>query len=114
MARLPLDQAARLTELGKVTVTRAIKCSWLSAGRKKDGSYEVDTGEPSSPRRLHALTPWRAARLADLRADDAPLCPKCKTRMKVRTLLPGREFNDVDYRCEDCGEKALRSVPRGR
>jgi len=45
---------------------------------------------------------------------DAPLCPRCKTRMKVRTLLPGREFNDVDYRCEDCGEKALRSVPRGR
>jgi hypothetical protein len=45
---------------------------------------------------------------------DAPLCTKCKTRMKVRTLLPGREFNDVDYRCEECGEKALRSVARGR
>jgi DNA-directed RNA polymerase subunit RPC12/RpoP len=45
---------------------------------------------------------------------DAPLCAKCKTRMKVRTLLPGREFNDVDYRCEECGEKALRSVARGR
>jgi tRNA(Ile2) C34 agmatinyltransferase TiaS len=45
---------------------------------------------------------------------DAPLCPRCKTRMKVRTLLLGREFNDVDYRCEECGEKALRSVPRGR
>jgi tRNA(Ile2) C34 agmatinyltransferase TiaS len=45
---------------------------------------------------------------------DAPLCPKCKTRMKVRTLLPGREFNDVDYRCEECGEKTLRSVPRAR
>lgn len=45
---------------------------------------------------------------------DAPLCPKCKTRMKVRTLLPGREFNDVDYRCEDCGANVLRAVPRGR
>jgi hypothetical protein len=70
MARLPLDQAARLTELGKLTVIRAIKCSWLSATRKKDGIYEVDTGEPLSPKRLHALAPWRAARLADLRADE--------------------------------------------
>src|SRR4029077_8732240 len=70
MARLPLDQAARLTELGKLTVTRAIKCSWLSARRKKDGIYEVDAGEPLSPKRLPALAPWRAARLADLRADE--------------------------------------------
>jgi tRNA(Ile2) C34 agmatinyltransferase TiaS len=44
---------------------------------------------------------------------DAPLCPKCKTRMKVLTLVPGRELNDVHYRCEECGEGALRSVPRG-
>jgi hypothetical protein len=69
MAVLSLDQAVRLTELGN-TITRAIKCSWLSARRKKDGSYEVDPGERPSPRRLHALTPWRAARLADLRADE--------------------------------------------
>jgi hypothetical protein len=45
---------------------------------------------------------------------DAPLCRKCMTRMKLLTLVPGREFNDVHYRCEECGEKALRSVPRGR
>jgi hypothetical protein len=32
-------------------------------------------------------------------------------RMQVRTLPPGREFNDVDYRCEECG--ALRAA-RGR
>ena len=70
MARLPLDQAARLTELGKLSVARAIKCSWLSARRKQDGSYEVDPGEPLSPKRLYALAPWRAARLADLRADE--------------------------------------------
>jgi hypothetical protein len=70
MAALSLDQAARLTELGKTTITRAIKCSWLSARRKKDGIYEVDPGEPPSPRRLHALVPWRAARLANLRADE--------------------------------------------
>jgi tRNA(Ile2) C34 agmatinyltransferase TiaS len=66
------------------------------------------------------LKPWES-RLMVSRAkpksrleSDAPLCPKCKTRMKVHTLLPGREFNDVDYRCEECGEKALRAVPRGR
>jgi hypothetical protein len=70
MAALSLDQAARLTELSKTTITRAIKCSWLSARRKKDGIYEVDTGESLSPKRLHALAPWRAARLADLRADE--------------------------------------------
>jgi hypothetical protein len=58
MAGLSLDQAARLTELGKTTITRAIKCSWLSARRKKDGSYEIDPGEAeTSARRLNALTP---------------------------------------------------------
>jgi hypothetical protein len=45
---------------------------------------------------------------------DAPLCPKCAIRMKLLTLVPGREFNNVHYRCEGCAEKALRSVPRGR
>jgi hypothetical protein len=45
---------------------------------------------------------------------DAPLCPKCAIRMKLLTLVPGREFNNVHYRCEECAEKALRSVPRGR
>jgi hypothetical protein len=71
MAALSLEQAARLTELGKTTITRAIKCSWLSARRKENGSYEIDPVEPEpSARRLHALMPWRAARLADLRADE--------------------------------------------
>jgi hypothetical protein len=70
MAVLSLDQAARLTELGKTTIIRAINCSWLSARRKNDGVYEVDPVEPPSLRRSHALTPWRAARLADLRADE--------------------------------------------
>jgi hypothetical protein len=92
MARLPLDQAARLTELGKLTVTRAIKCSWLSARRKKDGIYEVDTGEPSSPRRLHALTPWRAARLADLRADE---------ELRSRVALAEERLADLKAVLED-------------
>jgi hypothetical protein len=71
MAVLSLDQAARLTELGKITITRAIKCSWLSARRKEDGSYEIDSVEPgASARRLHALVPWRATRLAKVRADE--------------------------------------------
>jgi hypothetical protein len=71
MAVLLLDHAARLTELGKISITRAIKSSWLSARRKQDGSYEIDPVEPEpSARRLQALIPWRAARLADLRADE--------------------------------------------
>ena len=71
MAVLSLDQAARLTELGKITITRAIKCSWLSASRKADGAYEIDPVEPEpSARRLNALIPWRAARLAHQRADE--------------------------------------------
>jgi hypothetical protein len=70
MAVIALNQAARLTELGKATITRAIKCSWLSASRKKDGTYEIDSREPPSAGRLHGLMPWRAARLADLRAEE--------------------------------------------
>jgi hypothetical protein len=71
MAVLLLDHAVRLTELGKTTITRAIKSSWLSARRKEDGSYEIDPVEREpSARRLQALIPWRAARLANERADE--------------------------------------------
>ena len=45
---------------------------------------------------------------------DAPQCADCNKPMKVRTLIPGRVFNDVDYRCDECGAKELRSVPRTR
>jgi hypothetical protein len=33
-------------------------------------SMRLTPVDPPSPRRLHALTPWRAPRLADLRADE--------------------------------------------
>jgi hypothetical protein len=63
MAVLSLDQAARLTELGKITIDRAIRCSWLSARHREDGSYEIDAREPEpSASRLQALIPWRASR----------------------------------------------------
>jgi RNase P subunit RPR2 len=46
----------------------------------------------------------------------APQCPRCKTPMKVRKRVPlrGRKFDDVDYRCDECGTEVLRAVPRWR
>jgi len=92
MAVPSLDQAARLTELGKITITRAINCSWLSARLKKDGIYEVDPVEHPSPRRLHALMPWRAARLADLRADE---------ELRRRAALAEERLADLKAALED-------------
>jgi hypothetical protein len=70
MAALSLSQAARLTGLGKITITRAIKSSWHSAIRKGDGSYDIDVVEPEpSARRLRSLIPWGTVRLADVMAD---------------------------------------------
>ena len=92
MAVPSLDQAARLTELGKITITRAINCRWLSARRKKDGIYEVDPVEHPSPRRLHALMPWRAARLADLRADE---------ELRRRAALAEERLADLKAALED-------------
>jgi hypothetical protein len=92
MAALSLDQAARLTELGKTTITRAIKCSWLSARRKKDGSYEIDPGEAETSARRYALTPWRAARLADLRADE---------ELRRRVALAEERLADLKAALED-------------
>ena len=92
MAVPSLDQAARLTELGKTTITRAINCSWLSARRKKGGTYEVDPVEPPSPRRLHALVPWRAARLADLKADE---------ELRRRAALAEERLADLKAALED-------------
>jgi hypothetical protein len=93
MAVLSLDQAARLTELGKVTITRAIKSCWHSARRKADGNYEIDPVEPEpSARRSHALIPWRAARLADLRADD---------ELRHRLALAEEKLTDFKAALED-------------
>jgi transposase len=45
MAELSLGQAARVTGLDKITITRAIKSRWHSARRKEDGSYDIDPAE---------------------------------------------------------------------
>ena len=93
MAALSLDQAARLSGLGKVTITRAIKSCWHSASRKADGSYEIDPVEPEpSARRLHALIPWRAARRADLRADE---------ELRHRLALAEERLADLKAALED-------------
>jgi hypothetical protein len=44
----------------------------------------------------------------------APQCLRCKKLMKVRILVPGRKFDDVAYRCEECGDEVVLSVPRPR
>jgi hypothetical protein len=42
-------------------------------------------------------------------------CPNCKKKAdEVRTLILGRIFKDMDYRCGECGVQELRSVPRTR
>jgi excisionase family DNA binding protein len=54
MAPVTLGQAARLTGLGKTTITRAIKAGKLSATRRGDGSYEID---PSELSRVYSVRP---------------------------------------------------------
>jgi excisionase family DNA binding protein len=57
MAMLTLGQAARLTGLGKTTITRAIKAGKLSANRREDGSYEIDPSELSRVYEVRPETP---------------------------------------------------------
>lgn len=42
---LSLGQAARLANVGKTTIARAIQAGRLSASRKEDGGYEIDPAE---------------------------------------------------------------------
>jgi hypothetical protein len=58
---LTLGQAARLTGLGKTTLTRAIKAGRLSASRREDGSYEIDPAELSRVYSIRTETPETAA-----------------------------------------------------
>ena len=51
---LTLGQAAKVTGLGKTTLTRAIKRGHLSASRREDGSYAID---PSELSRVYKVTP---------------------------------------------------------
>jgi excisionase family DNA binding protein len=57
MATLSLGQAAKLANLGKTTLTRAIKSGRLSAERQVDGSYRIDLAELSRVYELRAETP---------------------------------------------------------
>jgi hypothetical protein len=45
MAQVSLGQAAKLTELGKTTLARAIKRGALSASRRDDGGYQIEVSE---------------------------------------------------------------------
>jgi hypothetical protein len=54
---LTLGQAARVTGLGKTTLTRAIKAGRLSATRREDGSYAIDPSELSRVYKLTIDTP---------------------------------------------------------
>jgi hypothetical protein len=54
---LSLGQAAKVTGLGKTTLTRAIKAGRLSATRREDGSYAID---PSELSRVYKVTPETA------------------------------------------------------
>jgi hypothetical protein len=77
MTSISIGQAVRFAALGKFTFTRALKCTWFSASRKEDGSYEI--GAPFKPEtatsRLQALVPWRAVRSARAMA-YAELCER--------------------------------------
>jgi hypothetical protein len=93
LAVLSFDRAARLAELGKMNITRAIKCSWLSANRKEDSNYEIDPVAPTAVlRRSHALVPWRAARLAYLRNDE---------ELRRRVALAEERLADLKVALED-------------
>jgi hypothetical protein len=93
MAALLLDQAARLSGLSKITITRAIKSCWHSTSRKADDSYEIDPVEPEPlARRSLALIPWRATRGADLRADE---------ELRQRLALAEKKLVDLKAALED-------------
>ncbi|MCX7340276.1 MAG: hypothetical protein NT037_07090 [Hyphomicrobiales bacterium] len=61
MATLSLGQAAKLANVGKTTLARAIKTGRLSADRQVDGSYRIDPAELSRVYELKAETPATAS-----------------------------------------------------
>jgi excisionase family DNA binding protein len=58
---LTLGEAARLTGLGKITITRAIKAGRLSATRRDDGAYRIDPAELSRAYSIRTETPETVA-----------------------------------------------------
>jgi hypothetical protein len=62
VAALSLSQAARLTGLGKITITRAIKSSWHSATGKVYSAYDIEAAEPEpSARQSRSLIAWNSS-----------------------------------------------------
>jgi hypothetical protein len=78
---LSLSHAARVTGLGRITITRAIKAKWHSASRKQDGGYEIDAVAPASSER---------------RARQGP--PGLPAHLKLRlSLVQGRDTNPGEF-----------------
>ena len=69
---LTLGQAARLTGLGKTTITRAIKAGRLSATRRDDGSYEIDPAELHRVYSIQLETPETVAQSSHVVRDATP------------------------------------------
>lgn len=65
MATLSLGQAAKLANVGKTTLTRAIKSGRLSAERMADGSYRIDPAELSRVYAFKIETPSIASATSD-------------------------------------------------
>jgi hypothetical protein len=93
MAVLSLGQAARLGELGKITIARAIKSSWHSASQKEDGTYDVDAAEPEAlPPGSRSLIPWRGTRLGPVVA---------KAELRQRLALAEEQLADLKTALDD-------------
>jgi len=61
MTTLTLGRAARMTGVGKTTISRAIKAGKLSATRHDNGSYEIDPAELSRVYEIDPETPGTVA-----------------------------------------------------
>jgi len=50
-------------------------------------------------------------------APDAPLCDRCDTPMKIKTIVPtmfAHAIDDIVYRCPACGIESVKSFKRSK
>ena len=105
---LSLGQAAKLTGLGKTTLTRAIRAGRLSAQRNLDGSYAIDPAELSRVYPFNA-TPETGPAMGDVvhHAIPGPVAPEPPRDPELAVRVAALE-------AEIAGLKALLDVERQR
>src|SRR3954467_13973939 len=112
MAAVTLGEAARLTQLNKSTLSRAVKAGRLSATRRDDGSFIVDVSELERVFPIQAAPDAPAASGASDATDGTTRCERRCARGEKQPSADARDARVAGLEAEVRGLRELLAEVR--